>query len=694
MTTNLIITDASAGAGKTYDLTKQISQAILEGVDPARILATTFTKKAAAELKKRVYERLVKCEEIPVQDRLQKVQRLELSLIGTVHGVANIFLKRFALRLGLSPDLTVIDEKSCPQILNRLLFEGGLVALHEDLVKCAACFELGPIIDTTIVELLAEKRSNQIDDESFRNQMAENAEAYCSLFSEAVFGEVDFSRLYQLVEASYAKIDKKVKQEQKTADLTKKCLDKLRQTIANPAHQWVNFVKMAKLKAGKGKGGSGSDALLDELRDYAGTFKHAKNFHKDLQDLYRCFTETVIAIEKSYERFKADRGLLDYTDLEVLFLRMLDTQELRQEIQEEFDRVYVDEFQDTSPIQLAIFNHLMTLADSTYWVGDPKQAIYGFRGTDPQLIQKAWQSHSGARRNRLEKNYRSKEGLVLLTGKLFEPVLGETAVQEPVRIEPGEVERWLIEGKLKKEGVHKTIALGISQLAEEGTPLRDIAVLARGNENAKGLASALKEIGIPVRLEVAGLFKTQEGVMVLAGLALVADSNDSLATATVYHLLAHPEESTPKWLERRLASLVAGLQNEAENRALDFDEWATEPIFQAIRQMDAKTLSPSVLVETLFNALEMERQIHRWGDVETRSANLDAMVALAVDYENRMLESGQAATLTGLIAHWKELASKKDDMSTGSSQLDSVTISTYHSAKGLQWRGCHSYRIG
>src|SRR5688572_24981926 len=114
MTTILEIVRAGAGSGKTTDLCNTVAQAVTAGLDPARILATTFTKKSAAELKGRVQVKLL--DEIGHES----ADRLELAGIGTVHSVAHHLLRRYAIELGLSPRLEVFDQGT-ERVLSDLL---------------------------------------------------------------------------------------------------------------------------------------------------------------------------------------------------------------------------------------------------------------------------------------------------------------------------------------------------------------------------------------------------------------------------------------------------------------------------------------------------------------------------------------------------------------------------------------------
>ena len=87
---------------------------------------------------------------------------------------------------------------------------------------------------------------------------------------------------------------------------------------------------------------------------------------------------------QAFSDFKKKAGLIDFVDQEHLSLKLLERQDVRAILNEKLDIVLVDEFQDTSPIQLALFVQLAGLAPRSIWVGDQKQAIYGFRGTIPR----------------------------------------------------------------------------------------------------------------------------------------------------------------------------------------------------------------------------------------------------------------------------------------------------------------------
>ena len=149
----------------------------------------------------------------------------------------------------------------------------------------------------------------------------------------------------------------------------------------------------------------------------------------------------------------------------------------RLQLSERIESVFVDEFQDTSPLQLAVFVAMSRIAKSSVWVGDPKQAIYGFRGTDPDLItyvapniRKATKGEEST----LDKNWRSRPGLVDFFNDAFGPTFSamgmsedKTRIKHVARADlPGQqtpLGVWHVDGGRKIEPRMQAIAAGIAE---------------------------------------------------------------------------------------------------------------------------------------------------------------------------------------------------------------------------------------
>ena len=119
---------AGAGSGKTYRLTEELENALVhERIAPGRVIGTTFTVKAAGELRERVRERLIE------GGRIALAEQTAQALIGTVHSVCEKLLKRFAFDLGLSPELNVASLEDCKGFFNQALDEALTAAEGADL---------------------------------------------------------------------------------------------------------------------------------------------------------------------------------------------------------------------------------------------------------------------------------------------------------------------------------------------------------------------------------------------------------------------------------------------------------------------------------------------------------------------------------------------------------------------------------
>ena len=225
------------------------------------------------------------------------------------------------------------------------------------------------------------------------------------------------------------------------------------------------------------------------------------------------------------------------------------------------------------------------------------------------------------------------------------------------------------------------LAQGIHDLRTEGVALRDIAILARTNDEAQRIGAACGALGLPALLELPGLLATREGALATAGLRLVLDRRDSLAAATIVHMLSDPDAATPVWLVERLQAVRDAEAATGPSPA----PWAGDPRLAPLEAIDHRTLSPTLAFQRTLHALGIGDHIRRWGDAPQRLANLDALRLLVETYEQEMQGRGSAATLSGLLGYLDELAEGETDYTSAPYGIDALTILTYHSAKGLEW---------
>ncbi|RYF85167.1 MAG: hypothetical protein EOO00_14405, partial [Chitinophagaceae bacterium] len=221
-----------------------------------------------------------------------------------------------------------------------------------------------------------------------------------------------------------------------TANLT--ALEELRQKSESRSfREYADFAAMCAppgVKFGK------LNEWYTELCAVVSTYHRTPEFANDYTRLIHLLYDTAFQMIDAYQQYKAERGLIDFADQEILFLQMLrENEAVRNEISLSFRLVMVDEFQDSSPVQLAIFSALSKLVQNSIWVGDPKQAIYGFRDSDSQLFELAMQSVDKNRANKrinLGENFRSRPGLVYAVNEIFKGIFRDSLSDDQIVLAP------------------------------------------------------------------------------------------------------------------------------------------------------------------------------------------------------------------------------------------------------------------
>ena len=410
-------------------------------------------------------------------------------------------------------------------------------------------------------------------------------------------------------------------------------------------------------------------------------------------------------VMQEFYSIKQARGVIDFIDQEELALKALDHPDVQNRIKEDIRYLIVDEFQDTSPIQLAIFSKMSQLVDDVLMVGDSKQAIYGFRGSDPKLALNVlnYVQQGGGNISTLPNSYRSRPGLVSLNNDLFTDPFSHLLTAEQVQLTPKRIDTlssaelgwWTLEydGRKSNEKVMSALAEGIREHISSGNEIfdknikgnrtaswRDIAVLCRGNKEAATLAACCAGIGIPVSLERSGLLETPEVSLALASLRRLIDPSDSLASAEILTLATGngPEQ----WLSSRLDSVENGISYDWNDNAHP----ALENLANTRRHIHL--LSTNEALDLAMLSADVTGIVTQWNEgaklTDHRLANLSKLVELVDSYEDHCKAQFLAASPTGFILWLKDLEQDFND-NQAANPGDAITISTYHKAKGLEW---------
>ncbi len=719
---NITILSAGAGSGKTYTLTERLVHLLKNGLRARGILATTFTQKAAAELQERVRARLLE------SGLREQANELGSALIGTVHSIGVRLLQRFAFEAGVSPLVEIIADTDQQRLFNeslsQVLTEARIEAMNELSDRLGLTKKsFGEPYDwrRDIRTLTDVARANNFSRQVLETSKRRSWESFEQLLppEQAATERQWNNRLSALIDNTVAALEANEADDTKT---TRNAIEALR-SLQNQLKwrgqlHWYEWVKISKLSVAVK-----SRDLFEELREFARSHDAQPAFRNDVRQFIELVFDIAADALGEYEQYKKKRGLIDYTDMETFVSRLLRLEPVRAALREELDLLLVDEFQDTSPIQLDIFLQLSRLARQSIWVGDPKQSIYGFRGAEPALMQAIIRATGGVRPdNVLRESWRSRPDIVHAVNAIFTRAFPDLP-PEQVALEPAPIAtaaeanflknktgatdgeppkaliHWHFRSELDERKAHgapwpeNCIAEQIRTLLDRGMPVwskkrdstrpvrpGDIAVLCRANSGCAQMAAALHRAGLQASIARAGLLATVEGKLVLACLKYLLTPSDALSAAEL--LVLTGAQSLEDLVDNRLDYL------RQKDAGWDPGHWATEhTIIRQLLDLRPRTadLSASEILHLALDELDLRRIAVRFGRATQRLDNLDRFRHYALEYESACQRLHAAASLGGFLLWLDELARAGQDFQGSGESPDAVKVLTYHKSKGLEF---------
>lgn len=736
---------AGAGSGKTYKLTSLLVDNIENGnCSASEVIMTTFTKKAASELRSRAMEALLE------KGKHEDANLLSSALIGTVHSVAFSLIKKYWYYLGISPDMKEMPQEDAmffiSQSLSKLVTPDEINKLHRLAVLLSFKDDRSSINYNVwkqhLRNILDYARANRITDLTPFKE--DSVRIINSVFPAQNTLNIDpddlLDTLRQLRELFNNDADNPT---------TRDRIKSIEEILSKNTLELSDLIKVRSvLKKTTKKHKDDNKKIEGYLNTLAGIYNSDMFVSPIMEYIELVFELTQRSLDE-FIQYKKEHNLIDFNDMEAYLLDLLNINEIKEEISGTYKYIYVDEFQDSSPIQFLIFSKLSSIVEKSYWVGDPKQSIFGFRGTDPELIKAVVDEIRNENNknlqigDRLIHSWRSTPDIVALCNALFVPALRNQVNEEDIPLEAVRPQAEINDTSLRhwylKDGTRGRNELKWDHLAENiaelinseteivdkeksnynldeepaTTVLRkikpsDITILCRTNNAVSELAFALKRHGLEVESTLANINETLEVKLLIAALNYLQNPSDQLAQSLIV-LLSTPagqgeiNDPVKTFVEERLTFLYGDdahrfpEQNEGEldeDYALRRQEWyenlqnwkADNKIFKNIKQLkeDVKNLSVPLLVEKLIMEGGLYDLAGLWDNASQRKANLRALVKYAENYVERCVLLGIAPSVNGYISYIENDDDIKLDQSAASGD-NAVKVMTYHKAKGLEW---------
>lgn len=650
---------AGAGAGKTSVLVQRYLRHVMEHrASPEEILAITFTRKAAAEMRARIVH------ELRAKGLLPEARLAQVGPISTVDGFCDRLLREHPIEAGVDPKFDVLStDQSNSLMAGCILFAIGKAFSFSAYAR----------------KFIARCGGRE------RRSMGRTEERVLSLLKRLI-------EKLRIAGASPSDIKIYAGNPQELLLAWNETLGK---TIENLLRSPLSLDWQADLS-------EVIRAFRDAKRPVPDWLKspHHSEYDRESAEMTSGLIEiAVLAWEKFLEEMQARRQL-DFAEMEIRVLKLLEAHP--EVLQGKYQFLLVDEAQDLNLLQYRLLRSMPI--EHVLFVGDPQQSIYRFRGAEVKTFLEEMQQTT---RYELQTNWRSTRKILDVVEKVFRPHWGERLMKMTI---PGEQNTSVCDagdpfggGVSKNEepveiwnlprGGSEFIAHGVHSLIQEGVPPGEITILVRRHSDVDPIARGLLAMQIPFSLIDAGrsyflrtvIYDFASIIRALCtpedDLALLSTLRSPFVGMTLdgicYLRFFAMEQGRSVWqmlLEQASDKWATNLSEEDEKALRLFLSWF-QPMSVYASQMDAWELLSEIFIRS-----NLDARLSCFPHFRQLIAN--ARKLLEVAGERKELSP---MALAEWIDHQQQIRGDYNDAPIFSDEAEAVRIATVHNAKGLEW---------
>lgn len=712
-----IIVSAGAGSGKTAVLSERVINKIQNGIHVNELLILTFTRAAADEMKDRIRKKIGKIPEFK-----NELTLLSSSYITTFDSFALSVVKKYHYLLNISSNIAITDESIVKLEQKKILdniFEELYKEKNENFLNLIKkyCIKNDKTLKNNILNL-CNKISDYIDRDEFINNIINN-------FYEE-------NNVNNLLTKYKEFIDDKKKEIMLELDnmnmyfdydycmsLQNSCLGILNASI-DELHLYEsirlpNAPRGSEEEAKKVK--SNLKKLLDDLLSYKdyGTLEDIKNDILSSKDTVFTILEIIKKYLKDVETYKKENNIYTFSDISRLSIKILKENEIvRNELKDSFKEIMIDEYQDTNDVQDIFIS--MIANNNVYMVGDIKQSIYRFRGSNPNIFKEKYSNYSkniDGYKIDLIKNFRSRYEVLDNINKVFDLImdssLGSAEYKETHEMVYGntaydtekmndfnydfEVLEYM---NNKKETGFEDAEVEIFAIAKDIKNKMNNKIKVFDKETSKLREATYNDFVII--LDRSRYFDTYKKIFEYLDIPLTILKDGKLNASTDIYLI------------KNIVDLIIHINDNNLNEEFKYDftsiarsflyEYTDEYIFDTINNKNYKDTTlykdfgsikniniktSSEIFNDILDITDFYNKLYKIGDYENTNVRLETISKLSSslstlglsiidfrDYLNDIIENNEEIKYT-----------------TFSSNSDSVKILTIHKSKGLEYPVCY-----
>ena len=678
---------AGAGTGKTRTLVERAVELVARrSVPVSELLILTFTEKAAGEIKQLLSRRFQ--EEKLVSAR----QDLESAYISTFHGFSARLLRNHPVEAGVDPEFRVLENEEA-ELLKEEALDETIAELFETQAPAFALFR--SYGETAIREAIlsvyhtAGQEGLSLADyfSKWKTKRAENINGYRQLLA---------ARAEEAAPSASDKFD----------------LESWLKWIHSPSLNWQEIELFKSWFAACGR-----SPKLTPWKNFVRDEWLPFQMEKFAEEAMILFEQAALQFETVYVQKKQIQNGLDFDDLQVRAIQMLrgshpGSKIVANALRRQFRYVFVDEFQDTSYLQMELVRFLMPQAE-IFLVGDYKQSIYAFRGAEPRLFletEREFEDSESALKIDLADNFRSDSGVLDFANDFFEKLWDEDGLpfsklraaknkessagdgrKPELLIIPSDVEGGAAEDRLR-EGAQ--IAARMTALNQSGVSYAKMAVLFSAMTHSALYEYALRCAGIPY-VSVSGMsFYEQPEIRDL--ISFLECLQNPLSDVALASLLRSPfvrvTDETLFWLSEKAKSadekmpLYDGLLKFREIQGLADSDKQKLDVF--LRQFEAwRVRKDAGRLSDLIEDAVQKTGYALWALAQASGVRRYGHVRKFIQLARRQESRGRISIhrFLALVRRLQFQEVRESDHQAAGEEVQAVRLMTIHAAKGLEF---------
>lgn len=446
-----LLVSASAGSGKTTVMIQRITDMIVNGeADMDLLLVLTFTNASASDMRVKLrnkLESLLESSDISQNKKLQmQIDKMGASSIGTFHKFCSDLIATHFAVIGADPALGVMDSEETGAIKSNILDR----AIADNYEKCREVIEAFSAVRSTeslkeTIIHIAKFLESREDAEVWLNNQGVRS------YDMNIETNIAFNKVREYYKAAGEYFSEKFGDLKMSAEMegntdvtgdaytflkhakSMQCVKTHNDFVAMAS---INFPRIPTTKAAKEFSG------YDALKKYRGDFKKeietvAEHFSISHDEMLNNLAHDkkiidqiiwlVRDLRRAYADEKRQRGKMDFSDMERFALEILGDDAVLSQLRMRYKFIFVDEYQDTNPVQEKILNIIAGDGQTMFLVGDIKQSIYGFRGCESIFFANKLTEYSDALSGRvinLNQNFRSEPKILEFVNSVFSKTMG------------------------------------------------------------------------------------------------------------------------------------------------------------------------------------------------------------------------------------------------------------------------------